>query len=110
MGSVGRRNSCRSQGTRVSAWNLPKALVSMGSLVFHFAYSQNPALSFALEQSEEIKSQKARPEGNPHCPLIFRTSDRETEVHGGDLSCPRTHCFEFIPCGAGLSKEFIQGT
>ena len=59
MGSVGRRNSCRSQGTRVSAWNLPKGLVSMGSLVIHFGYSQNPALSFRLEQSEEIKSQKA---------------------------------------------------
>ena len=39
-------NSCRSQETRVSAWNLPKGLVSMGSLVFHFVYSQNPALSF----------------------------------------------------------------
>lgn len=45
-----------------------------------------------------------------YCYLTFPPLDEETEVHSGDLTRPRTHCQEFIPCGAGFSKGFILGT
>lgn len=41
----GRRNSSLSQGARISAWNLPKGLVSIGSLVLHIVYFQSAALA-----------------------------------------------------------------
>lgn len=53
---MGRRNPSPSPGARVSAWNLPKRLVPIGSLVFHFVYSQKLYPFSPLWQLKEIKS------------------------------------------------------
>lgn len=100
----GGRNSSLHQGARISAWNPPKGRVSIGGLVLHFVYFQNPALALlslaAVGRNRTIECQRGL-----YCHLVSPLSsptDEETEVHSGNLTCARMLCPGFIPHGAGF--------